>query len=251
MRTISPRPANDRSRAGDIPWIDIGSRTSNIEELTIENGEMDATYTSRCLGSLKALRMLDYNYSSLRYDKYVLDRSGVSTILGVPLEVANTSLEFLSLHSGHEAPLEGDAAIPFSLNPFEKLQEATLSCHLWAPAIGGKHGKRQSIADDEPNPLKVDRDDSVVQKSKLFRPSKLVDILPGSVEMIEFYGKVAMEHMEGMLQGLIEHKVDRLPHLEEICFREVALMNNTTVRGMAKESKDQCSGIGVTLEIEY
>lgn len=236
VRTIYASPAknflDDRN-----PWIEVGSRTSNIEEITVRTGEMDATYMSRCLGSLKALRKFEY---SNPWDiTYVLHRSGVIVILEALLEHANTSLELLSLHSSPWSSLEGGAAIPLTLKPFDKLKEATLSCHLWAPVF----------LEDNEEPQNIRSDDSAVQKPNLFRPSKLVDILPGCMEKVNFYGKAAMEHVETMLQGLVEHKANRLPRLEEITFDEVAHTETPTVAKMAREMQEQCSGIGITLGI--
>ena len=198
---------------------------------------MDATYMTRCLGSLKALRKFDY------YNPWditdVLNRSGLIAILRALLEHANTSLEFLNLHSGVCSSLKGAAAMPFTLNTFEKLKSATLNCRLWAPV---------SLEDSE-EPQNVRGGDLAVQNSRLIKPSKLVDILPSSMETVGLYGKVGVRDVERMLQGLTEHKANRLTRLEEIVFYEIVELeeNTNATKRMAQELQEQCSGIGIKL----
>ena len=220
MGAIHVNLVKNRSRQNNNLRVEVGSCTFDIEQITVIGGEMNATYMSCCLGSVKALRKFDYGYSNSSWvNTYALDRTCVIIILRALLEHANTSLEMLSLHSGPWSPLEGSVAIPLTLKPFEKLKEATLSCHLWAPVF---------INDNE-NPQKIRSDGS-----KLFRPSQLKDILPGSIVEIKFYGKVAMKHVGRMLQGLIGHKGTRPPCLEKIVFGEVADTERPTVAKMAQ-----------------
>ena len=234
MRTIYASPA--KNLFVQNPWIEVGYRTSTIEKITIRGEKMDATYMTSCLGSLTALRRFDY------YNPWditdVLDRSGLIAILRALLEHANTSLEFLNLHSGVWTSLQGGVAMPFSLNAFEKLKSATLNCRLWAPV---------SLEDSE-EPQNVRGDDSAVQNSRLIKASKLVDILPSSMETVGLYGKVGVRDVERMLQGLTEHKANRLPRLEEIIFYEVSWLTEDAMDAkMAQELQEQCSGIGIKL----
>lgn len=171
----------------------------------------------------------------------------MSLILESLLKHANTSLETLTLEAGYYSPLQGSTAIPLSLHPFEKLKEASLSCHLYAPVFKeNKEGPLVS-APDETKSLDIASGSSGFEGSEKFRVPKLVDILPSSIEVVEFWRQVAMEHVAALLQGLAEHKADRLPNLEEIVFYEAADTVSAAAEEMGETLQEECSEIGIRL----
>lgn len=244
MRKVYARAANERSVVSYNPWIKVGTRTSNIDEIIIDCGKVNATYVSICLGSLKNLRKFHYDDSPLWDEDYTLDRSSMGIILGALLEHAKTSLEILSLPAGQETPLKGSTDIPFSLSPFEKLKKASLSCHLYAPVF---RRDEERYLFDGTKPLDGRGSDSRIQDSQLSQIPKLVDILPSSIEKVIFYGEVAMKHVDAMLQGLVERRVDRLPHLEKIVFIDATVTAADKAVNIAISLQEQCSGIGIRL----
>lgn len=225
------------------PWMDVGSRASNIEDISIRGGEWKAAPLRHCLASLKGLRRFHYDYSS-DYE-LALYREGVTLVLEALLQHAKTSLESLNLYASNGCPSDDTQAIRMTLSGFEKLKNATLSCHLYAPVYNDDGEAEEEPHDTARNGVKPKRGNSGFRL--VFKVTKLVDILPRSMEVIEFWGEVAMEHVQAMLQGLVEHRTDRLPHLEVIVFHQAADIVSDAALETAKELEKQCRGIGVQL----
>ena len=244
MRKVSANFAKTPSQLSNDSWIQVGSRASNIDEIVLKSGDLDATYIAHFLGSLKNLRRFTLAY----WGDHTLDRNGVGTILGALLEHAKTGLEFLSLTKTWSPP-EDDKPIDTSLKSFEKLKEAKLNCQLYEPAYnereddGGKgilvlvHAGEKLIG--------IGSDDS---ESTSLHTSKLVDMLPSSIMSIEFYGRVAMMHVKAMLQGLVEHRADHLPQLEKKKIHRTTRWTKATEE-VATALQQECSEIGIELEL--
>ena len=246
VKRIHAVPAKNSSRLSNNPWVKVGSRTSNIDDISIGHGRMKATYMTEYSGSLKALWKFHYDYSPCESHNG-LDRNGVSLIVESLLKHANTSLETLTLKASYCSPLQGSTAIPLSIHPFEKLKEASLSCHLYAPVFQKDKAGPLVPAPDETKSLDIASGSSGFEASKTFEVPKLVDILPGSIEVIEFWRQVAMEHVEALLQGLTEHKADRLPHLKKIIFYKAANTVSAVAEEMGETLQEECSEIGIRL----
>ena len=56
-----------------------------------------------------------------------------------------------------------------------------------------------------------------------------------------------MASVEEMLQGMVEHKVERLSHLTEIVFYEAAHTASDAAPEMAKKLQELCAGFGTRL----
>ena len=248
MRKIRISAAKNRSRQSYNPWSEVGSRTSNINSINIDYGTVNATYMSQCLGSLKALRKFYYDDVSPWGPGSTIDQSGVGVVLGALLEHAKTSLEVLSLVETWY-PVDDSTPIPMSLQSFEKLKTATLCVYFYAPIFKVDEEEIQVSALGDSKPLEVESEGSGFQESQPVQVSKLMHVLPRSIEVVRLSGEVALEHVEQMLQGLIEHKANRLPRLEEITFDEIADTELLSMAKMARELQEQCSGIGITLGI--
>lgn len=67
------------------------------------------------------------------------------------------------------------------------------------------------------------------------------------MEVMRFYGEVAMASVEEMLQGMVKHKAERLPHLKEIVFYEAAHTASDAAAEMAKKLQELCAGVGIRL----
>ena len=235
MRRIHVSPACSRSPSSNNPWTEVGPRASSIDEIFVRQGEMDAIHMTHCLASIKALRRFHYYDGPLWGVENTLCRSGVVMILGALLEHAKTSLEVLNLDSW---PFEDDAPTSISLEPFEKLKDATLSGHLFATAfIPPKSTRRKT------KPLHTGSDHSGLQSPTPLKAPRLVDILPRSIVAIEFLGLLPMENIEAMLQGLSEHRADRLPLLEKVEFYAGRSLNYE----IAGRVQKKCERLGIQL----
>ncbi|CAD6590318.1 MAG: hypothetical protein ASARMPREDX12_007336 [Alectoria sarmentosa] len=234
VKRIHADSANNCSRLSNNPWVQVGPRTSNIDDISTGYGRMNATYMTECLGFLKALWKFHYDYSSPYESDNELNRNGVSLILESLLKHANISLDTLTLKTNYPSSLQGSIVILISLHSFEKLKKASLNCHLYAPVF--KENKEGSLisAPNEIKSLNIASGSSSFEASKTFEVSKLVDILPNSIEVIEFWGQMAMKHVEALFQGLAEHKADRLSHLKEIVFYETANMMSVVMKEMSE-----------------
>ncbi len=251
MKKVYARPAKVHAVRKNNPWLEVGSRTSNIDEISLESGTLNATYISYCLGSLRNLRKFDYDDSPLGDDDHALDRSGAEMVFEALLKHAKSSLEYLSLAEWcHSA--EGSDSTPhlISLKPFEKLKQAILSSSLYIPELEYDKEKSQVSVHDGTKPLDTGNDDSRLHTPNLFDVPKLMDILPSSMEVIEFRGDIAMKHVEAMLQGLVKHKADRLPHLVKVAFYDSTHWRTDAEAAMGKVLQEECCEVGIRLGLK-
>ena len=251
MKQVYAHPAKVHAVRKNNPWLEVGSRTSNIDEISLKSGTLNATHISYCLGSLKKLRKFNYEDISPWTGDHAPHRRGVEMILEALLKHAKTSLEYLSLAEWWH-PAEGNDSTPnpISLKPFEKLKHASLTLDLYALVLEDDKEKTKVSVHDGTKPQNTGSDDSGLHTPSLFVVPKLVDILPSSMETVEFFGEVAMKHVEAMLQGLLKHKADRLPHLEEVVFHDCMYHITDIEAAMGKALQKECFEVGIGLVLE-
>ena len=251
MKKVSAYPAEIHSVMKNSPWLEVGSRTSNIDEISLESETLNATYISDCLGSLKNLRKFHYDDSSMWYIDDALDRSGIEMVFEALLEHAKTSLEYLDL-ARYWQPAEGSDSTPnpITLKPFEKLKQVSLSCHLYAPVCKFNKEETRVPVHDRTKSHDTGSDDPGPHDPSPLVVPKLLDILPSSIETIDFFGDVAIKHVEAMCQGLVKHRMDLLPHLQEVTFHNCMLRITVAEIAMGKALQEEFRGVGVRLVLE-
>ena len=95
--------------------------------------------------------------------------------------------------------------------------------------------------------LDTETDDSGLHTPSPVDVPKLVDVLPSSMEMVEFSGDVAMKHVEAMLEGLVQYRADRLPHLVGVVFYSFPLRVTDAEAAMGKALQQECCKVGICL----
>ena len=186
MRRVYAVAAGSISSPSSHAWTRTESRFSNINEIHVEYGCMGAEFIVNCLRSLKTLRKLHYDWRSIwgpASDGWRLRYDDLVHILPAIVEHFHSSLESICLKGDDGIPLEGSSASSISLKSFEKLTNASLPIQLFtfvpktqpAASAPGKTRIPDIGLADEP------------QASSVPQFSRLVDILPRSMEVMEFY----------------------------------------------------------------
>ena len=220
-------------------WAQMESQSSNVDEIhVVYGGFLGEESVMHCLRSLKTLRKFRYDWHGLEFvGPPPLDCDKVSRMLAAIPARFQSSLEYLGLKG---SPLKGTSHIVIPLKCFEKLTKASLPINLFA--LGPKTHTGASPPDKTTTLDMGDGDKP--QGSNLAKFARLVDILPRSMEMIKFYGVIGLQAVESMLEGLEEHKADRLPRLERVTFKH---LGGAAFSDTAAALLDRCNEVGIEL----
>ena len=230
-------PASRHVNPSNETWAQTESWSSNVDEIHVEFANLSGESILNCVRSLKTLRKFHYDRHGmwgapdmdLRCDE-------MSRILVALAARFQSSLEYLCLKG---SPPQGTSHIDISLKSFEKLTRVELPIQLFALIPKTQPGEPTP---DKTKPLDTGARDEP-EASSLSKFLRLVDILPRSMEMMEFYGFIEIQAVETMLEGLVEHKADRLPCLEKIVFQNVGREGVPDTAAM----RERCSGVGIQL----
>ena len=222
-------------------WAQMESQSSNVDEIDVySGGDLNEESIMHCLRSLKTLRKFRYDWDGLRragIPDIDLDCDRVNHILAAIAARFQSSLEYLSLKGN---PRVGTSQIYISLNGFDKLTKASLPVQLFALAPETKPGESTP---DKTTTLDIGDGDKP-RASSLAKLARLVDILPRSMEEIKFYGAIGIQSVETMLEGLEEHRADRLPRLEKLSFK---FLGRSAYSNTATVLLDRFRGLGIHL----
>ena len=215
-------------RLSSHPWTDIESGSSHIDEIYIEDALINTTPFVDCLRSLKTLRKLHYDWNRGRRPRIRCEDLGL--ILNAVVEHFQSSLESLCLKGSDCVPLEGGIETSISLDSFKKLTNASFPIQLTSfPKASTPIGDGNSS-----------------ETSSLPTLSRLVDILPHSMEAVTISGAWGPQTIETLLSGLVPHKAERLPRLSKITFSSF-YAHDAPCRTTAKKLQSQCRGLGIEL----
>ena len=212
----------------EFEWYQ-GSRTSNVTEINLQKSSVSEEDIARLLSGMGALKKFTYDYDE-RLN--TIDGAHIMCILIALREHTGKTLEYLALtaHNSRTWCVGGP-----SLKRFEALKEARLPCNLYL-----KDGAAFEGADDEED-LKEWLDDIPC----------LFDLLPATMEKIEFDGELTMISIESLLYGSASFgdlKGSCVPNLKKICFHE-AIVETKTMKMMAKAWKDGLRASGINLQL--
>ncbi|MCJ1457473.1 hypothetical protein MMC28_007841 [Mycoblastus sanguinarius] len=201
---------------------------SLVTEITLQKSAIQWENFDQLLKGIKALKRFTYDYFA-----ELDDESGteICEILAVLLKYARNSLEVLALTAdtglGAKYKVENNGC----LRDFQVLKEARLSSYIFVKNGDEYKGLEWGSEYEEW------KDDI----------SRLADILPHTIEKVEFDGVVETTDIETLLKGLVECKTKRVPRLREIVFHE-ADKEPEAAAEIIKVLKEGCKAVGVTLE---
>ena len=78
---------------------------------------------------------------------------------------------------------------------------------------------------------------------------RLTDVLPASIQKIEFDSTVKMKDVETLVYGLDNCKAERLPNLKKVIFHD-AIAETKTEKLIEKAWKKSCKSVEVRLQVE-
>ena len=236
--------ASKHVNSSNETWAQTESWSSNVDEIHVDCGILSGESVLNCVRSLKTLRKFDYDWRHvwgagtlnirLRCDE-------LSRILVALAARFQSSLEYLCLKG---IPPQGTSHIDISLKSFEKLTRVSLPIQLFELIPKSQTG---DYTPDKTEPRDIgDADEAQVSNPRTF--PRLVDTLPRSMAMMEFYGFIEIQAVETMLEGLVDHRADRLPRLEKIVLHSVGRVGAPDTAAVLKEL---CSGVGIQLVLGY
>ncbi|KAF6241332.1 hypothetical protein HO173_000042 [Letharia columbiana] len=188
-----------------------------------------AEYLTELLAGIRALKRFTYSHN-----ENLVEGSGMEPhkILGVLLEHAKHSLEYLSL-TGRYDPHDEESDIDprnGSLRDFEVLKEIVLDGRVYV-----EHTPDDS---QESNSADISYPET---HGHFIR--HLVDVLPPSIETVSLVGAGGAAHVPDLLENLLEQKELRLPKLRNLIIG--AWYRRPS--GWEMALRERCEKVGVTL----
>lgn len=236
MRTIFGEYVEGLDRAED-KWK-FPPHTSKVTEIVLQHSAIRAEYLDQLLIGIKALKRFTYNrhvYTKDPNELYQFCPVEIHQIIGVLLEHAKHSLEFLSLTGvcflrARESDIH---ACKGSLRDFKVLKEVILDSNIYV--------ERASYARQRFNP------NEITYVGKGYHISRhLVDVLPPSIETVMLIGNEMADHAPGLLVNFVEQKELRLPKLSKLFIgRDRRYPNDDWVRPLW----EKCRKVGVVVKI--
>jgi len=204
-------------------------KISNVMEINLQKSSISEEDIGRLLGGVRALKKFTYDYDE-RLNR--VDGDHISSILSALQKHTKNTLEYLALTAHNSRTWCAGGS---SLKRFKALKEARLPCNLYL-----KDGAAFEGADDEQD-----------MKEWLDDIPCLFDLLPATVEKIEFDGELTMISIESLLYGSAsfgDPKGSCVPNLKKIVFHE-ANVETKTMKMMAKAWKDGLRASGINLQL--
>lgn len=237
MRRVCAVEDSRSSTPSSHPWTQRESGSSNIDEIYMEHAHMNLMSVVDCLRYLKTLRKFHYDWYRGWY-RGPLPRmrcEDLGLILAGLVEHFQSSLESLCLKGIDHVRLEGSIETSISLDAFKKLINASLPYQLFVSV--------PKLQPEASAPIEGGHD-LQTPNSPIF--SRLVDVLPRSMEVVTLSGAIEVKNVERMLSGLVSHKAERLPRLSKIIFSSF-LTHHVPSRAIARILQTQCRRIGIEL----
>ena len=236
MRTIFGEYVEGFDRAED-EWK-FPPHTSNVTEIILQHSAIKAQYLSQLLLGIKALKRFTYHRHAYVEDPNELyEFCPVEThqIIGVLLEHARHSLEFLSLTGlCHLRDANSDIhACKGSLRDFEVLKEVILDSNVYVELAS--YGRPR-----------YDRHDMTYFAKRYQISRHLVDVLPPSIETVMLIGNEIADHAPGLLDNFVEEKERRLPKLSKLL---IGRDRRRPDDDWARPLWEKCQKVGVVMKI--
>ena len=233
MRTLLGKYVEALDGDDSMIWP-FGLRVSGVTEITLQHSAVGISSLTQIFSGIHALKRFTYSHSRLFSDNSSMK---AHKIIGALLEHARDSLEYLAL-TGDCSIRDSDEDDHYnkgSLQGFRVLKEAFLHSAIYVDQVPYDGS---SLNPDEG--IYGDRYQDAIRA--------FVDVLPGSIETVQFIGGDVVRHLDGLLANLWDQKHLRLSKLNKIV---ILAHHRYAKRAWVKPLTQLCDNIGVTLEVRW
>ena len=233
--------ANTHMCKGNASKLAITEALSNVEEIQISGGAMDAEGLAQLLNGITALRAFSCNEFH--------DRGAVKTpraCLSALTEKAAASLETLAFVPGYKIfrHQHGDAFFSTSLKEFKTLKYAAITCPLFI---------QLKTIPPIPQPGHFTRNPSVMSFAadrRVKNVLKLADVLPPSLEILHlFHPQPYVPDREGnhRLGNVLEDMFVGLSRTWDECLPNLRCIIIQGKGRLSHRTKEECKRLGIIL----
>lgn len=205
----------------DLGWP-YEQHISGITELNLQSSNVSVASFVQLLGGIKCLK--SFTYDCLYGDFYGVP---VSRVIGMLLEHAKASLEFVAFTGRHRYVKRGSC----SFKQFKVLKEIRMHSAYFFKNAGAYQSTGGWVLGDGSRGTK-----------------RLVDLLPASIRSVQIDGALESADVALLLEGLTEHKADFVPHLESVNFTYFADLC-ARIRENRDFWREDCRTVGVKLSL--